>query len=253
VPGLKRDTRVQIASQPAEWDAALKLVADNYRACGYEAPSNKPLRFTKYHALPETIVLVAKQEDEVVATYSMVFDNPLLGLPMESIYADEIALLRRQGRRLAEVTSLAVSGLSQREFVQVFTTMIRLGVQYHNRRGGDTWVITINPHHRTFYCKAMGFQPLGECRSYPLVADAPAEAFFLDRQLMKTHAPKMHELAYGEWLPPQALTATPLTTEQAMAFAEQSSQTDQATVAQIRNTKTRKNENAEKIQNLSGF
>jgi hypothetical protein len=229
--------RVQIASQPAEWMAALELVAANYRACGYEAPSSKPLRFTKYHALPETIVLVAKERDEVVATYSMVFDNPLMGLPMESIYAEEIASLRHQGRRLAEVTSLAVSGLSQREFVQVFTTMIRLGVQYHNRRGGDTWVITVNPHHRTFYCKAMGFQPLGECRSYPLVADAPAEAFFLDRQLMKTHAPKMHELAYGEWLPPQALTATPLPAEQALTFADLSSQTDRTIVAHIRKPK----------------
>jgi hypothetical protein len=226
VPGIARDIRVKIASQPDEWAHAFELVANNYRACGYEMPSAKLLRFTPYHALPGTVVFVALHEQKVVATFSLVPDNRRLGLPMETIYGPEIDSLRLAGCRLGEGTSLAVQGLSQREFVQVYTTLIRLLMQYHVSRGGDTWVITVNPHHRNFYCKSMGFQPLGTCRTYPAVADAPAEAFVLDRKVMKTNAPKMYEQVFGEWLPPQALAASPLPAALAWHFAALSSQTD---------------------------
>src|SRR5437867_95972 len=84
VPGVDRPIEVKIASEMAEWEQAYRLVADNYRACGYESPNAEPLRFTNYHVLPETTTFVAKHGREVVATLTLVMDNFLLGLPMES-------------------------------------------------------------------------------------------------------------------------------------------------------------------------
>ena len=167
VMGVTRDIQVKIATEQAEFEEAFALVAANYRARGYESPGDKPYRFTPYHALPTTVTLVAKHEGKVVATLSLVPDTEFLGLPMESIFGEEIAGLRQEGRKMAEAISLADSGLSIREFVQVFKAMIRLGMQYHASRGGDTFVITVNPRHRSFYQKVLGFESLGPRRILP--------------------------------------------------------------------------------------
>jgi hypothetical protein len=223
VKGVQRDIVVKFASERQEWEEAFKLVAANYRARGYEVASNKPLRFTPYHALPDTVTLVAKHAGHVVATFSIVLDNTMLGLPMESIYPEEIAQLRGEGRRLLETTSLADAGLSIREFMQVFVTLIRLGMQYHTSQGGDTFAITVNPRHKSFYEKILGFQPMGERRSYASVQDAPAEALWLDRRLLRERAPRMYEEIFGDPIPTAALVPPRLSRDLIRQFDRQSS------------------------------
>jgi hypothetical protein len=224
---------VKIAATRAEWEEAYRLVAANYQARGYEQPSSKLVRFTPYHALPDTVTLVAKHQGRVVATLSLVPDNTHLGLPMEDIYGPEILGLRQEGRRLVEATSLADQGLSPREFLAVFVALIRLAMQYHVHHGGDTWVITVNPRHRNFYRKVLGFVPLGPCRAYPLVQDHPAEAYLLDVHLMRANAPAMHREVFGEPLPEDALAAVPVPASLLRYFGSQSSQTDHHTIDDI--------------------
>jgi hypothetical protein len=233
VPDIARDIRVKIASESGEWEQAFRLVAANYRARGYDAPGSAPYRFTPHHALPETVTLVAKQGDCVVATLSLIPDTMQLGLPMESIYAAEVARLRRQGRRLAEATSLADAGLSLREFVRVFRALIRLAMQYHVSRGGDSWVITVHPRHRTFYQKVVGFVPLGSCRAYPAVQDHPAEAYLLDVEGMKVQAPEMHRDVFGEPLPEHVLAAPGWSPEWVRYFGSRSSRADREAIEEV--------------------
>jgi hypothetical protein len=228
-----RAIEVKVASTPAEWEDAFRLVRQNYLESGYEAPSTKLLRFTPYQALPDTTVFVAKLAGQVVATFTLVPDTHPLGLPLEGLYEDEVAELRRQGRRLAEVTSLAAAGLTQREFVYVFTTMIRVMKQYHLYHGGDTWVITVNPKHRNFYCKTLGYTALGPQRAYEAVRGHPAEAFWLDKHLMKAAGSKMYAQIYEEPLPSEVLQATHMPTDLIRHLAAQSSQFDELDVNQI--------------------
>jgi hypothetical protein len=233
VPRVAKEVEVKIAANRAEWKAAFQLVASNYRARGYEAPSAKRYRFTSHHALAETTTFVAMHQGQVVTTFSLVPDNTLLGLPMESIYGQEIQEGRQRGRRMGEVTSLADSGLGVREFLQVFTSIIKLMFQYHVGHGGDTWVITVNPRHRSFYTKVLGFEPLGPCRAYASVQDAPAEAYLLDRDIMRANAPKMHEEIFGDPLPAAALAGPPVPADLARLFGEDSTQTDLAQVQAV--------------------
>ena len=191
------------------------------------------LRFTPYHALPDTQTLVAKHAGHVVATFSIVLDNTLLGLPMESIYGDEIAALRNNGHRLLETTSLADTGLSVREFMQVFVALIRLGMQYHTANGGDTYVITVNPRHKSFYSKVLGFLPLGPCRSYACVQDAPAEAFWVSNTLLQERRPRMNREIFGEPLPKEALVAPKVPRDLIRYFDQQSSLGDPKTLEQV--------------------
>jgi hypothetical protein len=230
VRGLTRDIQVKIASAFDELEQAFELLAANDRAGGHDAPGDVPHRFTRFHALQNTVTIVAKHERSVVATLSLVPDGPILGLPMESIYGEEIDGLRRQGRRMAEVISLADAGLSIREFIVIFKSMLKLAMQYHARRGGDTWVIAINPGHRNFYQKVLGFAPLGERRSYPTVQDHLAEAYLLDLELMRDGAPKMYDEVFSEELPESVLTAGRRSRAQAQYFGSRSSQSDRGTV-----------------------
>jgi hypothetical protein len=233
VPGLTREIRVKIATEPEEFKAAFELVASNYRARGYESESDKPYRFTPYHVLPGTVTLVASHEGKVVATLSLVPDTALLGLPLECIYGDEIARLRREGRRLAEATSLADTGLSLGEFVAVFKSLIKLAMQYHKAHGGDSWVIVVHPRHRSFYQRALGFVPLGSQRSYPSVQNHPGEAYLLDADLMTANAPRMHHEVFGDELPHSILGAHRWSASRVQYFGSRSSHLDQAALGDL--------------------
>ena len=185
VPRLARRIEVKIASTRDEFEQAFLLLSAKYRARGYEVPSDKPFRFTPFHVLPRTLTFVAKHGKQVVATLSLVPDNELLGLPMEGLYGSEIAGLRRAGGRIAEATSLADRDLSTTEFLQVFLSLIKLLMQSHVRRGGDCWVVTVNPRHAAFYRRMLGFRRLGPRRSYDVVQGHPAEAYVLDVDSMQ--------------------------------------------------------------------
>ena len=233
VHGLGRPIRVKIASERDEFEQAFRLVADRYKSRGYLTEGSGSFRFTPHHALPGTVTFVAKDGDRVVATLSLVPDNETLGLPMESIYGEEIANLRREGRTLGEVTCLAEEGLNPREFLKVFSAMVRVMFQYHVRRGGDTWVITVNPRHRSYYSKVLGFSPLGPCRSYSSVGDHPAEAFYLDADQMRESVPEKHDEIFGEVLPWPVMLAAQRPSDHALYFGARSSQADYRTILKV--------------------
>jgi hypothetical protein len=231
--GLSRPVEVKIASEADEWEQAYRMVADSYRARGYEAGAPGLLRFTPFHALPDTATFVAKSGDEVVATLSLVADNVLLGLPMECIYREEVEELRRVGLQLVEVTCLADRDLSLREFVPVFTALMRLLSQYAVRSGSDAAVLTINPRHRAFYRKVMGGEPLGTPRAYPSVQNHPAEAYLLDPELMRVNAPGMYEQIFHMPLPDDAFLRRPMPLHLKRRFAALSTWPDADTFAEV--------------------
>jgi hypothetical protein len=231
-----RAAEIKIAGTEEEWRQAFQLVAEAYRARGYETTQTHGLRLTPFHVLPDTATFIAQHDGRVLATLSLVLDNVLLGLPLECIYPDEIAALRRQGRRLVEVISLADHGLSLHEFLPVFLGLSRLMVQWALRQEADTLVITINPRHRLFYRKVLGFVPLGPRRPHPSVQGHPAEAYKLDEMTMAANAPTMHQLMFGIDLVGQVLAPSPLPPDLARRLARSSSATDEQTVENILQT-----------------
>jgi hypothetical protein len=99
--------------------------------------------------------------------------------------------------------------------------------QHHVRHGGDTWVITVNPKHRSFYTRVLGYVPLGPCRPHPKVQGAPAEAYVLDVEGMRARAPEKYQEMFGEPLPDAALPVPRLPANWVRYFVTQSSQTDE--------------------------
>lgn len=233
VPNRGRPIRVGLARERGDYQQAFRLLAVNYQARGYDDPDAHPYRFTPYHLLPDTATFVARDAGRVVATMSLVPDTRLLGLPMESIFGAEVAALRGAGRRLAEVTSLADRDLAPREFLPVFMALIRLTLQYHVRHGGDTWALAVNPRHAGFYRKVFGAVAVGEPRSYPSVNGHPAEAFWVDRDSLRTNVPAKHQEFFAEDLPGPALTPSERGPGHARYFSERSDLAGRSAVAEV--------------------
>lgn len=233
VPGIQRRVMVEIASTRATLDDAFRLVQENYEAHGYEPPNSGTYRFTRYHALPTTMVLVAREHGRVLATLSLIMDNPLLGLPSDSIYGSEVDELRCRGRRLCEVGNLADRELSHREFLPVFVALNRLAWQYAIHHGRDTALITSTPRHGLFYRKVMGFVPLGPSRPYPYVQDTLAQAYWLDVPRMKAAVPEMHRQVFGTPLPRTTLVSRQISPELVRYFGSRSSRTSRQDIEKI--------------------
>lgn len=208
-------------------------MADSYQARGYEGPGAANYRFTSYHALPDTAVLVAKTAGQVVATMSLTPDNTLLGLPMENLYRVEVQELRRQGRRLVEAGSLAEQGLSPREFLHVFPVLMQLAWQHVALHGNITTVIAVNPRHSGFYTRLHGFLPLGPRRAYDRVQGHPAEAFYLDPHSMAARVPEVYQRIFGAPLPRETLHAPRISRDLIRHLSQRSSHTNARFVNEI--------------------
>jgi hypothetical protein len=201
VEGLTRDIRFKIARERFELEGAYELLAASHRGRGSDGLCGEGHPFLTHRGRPDTAIFVAVHAGRVQATLSLVPDSAALGLPMEQLYGPEIANLRREGRRMAEPVGLADAGLTAREFVQVVKALCTLAMQYHSGRGGDTWVVAIDPRHRGLYQGVLGFAPLGPRRHSPAVQDDAAGAYVLDHELMAANAPRMYREVYGDPLP----------------------------------------------------
>lgn len=73
--------------------------------------------------------------------------------------------------------------------------------QFARRHGVDELLIAVHPHHVGFYQRFIGFDVIGEERSYSSVCDNPAVAMALDLVRMPTNHPRAYERFFGTPLP----------------------------------------------------
>lgn len=166
--GVRRNIKpeIKVAETLSEWQDAYQLLVNEYRAAGYldgAAPS-QPI-CSIHHFLPKTKVFIAKTSNRVTATLSQYFDDPIFGLPMDSIYKEELDHLRADGRRISEI-----GGLSTREdarWQSLFLHLCRVMYWYSRHNRVDDLCITVTPKHIQFYKKVFLFEELGPTKYYP--------------------------------------------------------------------------------------
>jgi hypothetical protein len=176
----KASLHVSLATTRAELDAASRLVHDCYVHRGYRAPSPDGRHVSPHLAMPTTAIFVARADGAVVATVALVVDSELQ-LPCDALYGAELFALRAAGRRLAEVSALAVQegwrdvGLGAlRALVQV------VGIYGRERAHVDDLCIAVHPRHAAFYERRLRFRRFGALRAYEAVNGAPAVGLRLD-------------------------------------------------------------------------
>lgn len=170
----------QLARTKEDLEAAFKLLHNAYVEQGFIEPQDSGMRFIIQHALPTTSILVAKMNDMVVGTISVMRDTPL-GLPMEKVF--DISHLKVKGQRVSEFSSLAIHPDFRRSMSGVifFPLTLYAANFAKNCFGTDYLVFNLYPHHADFYNAIFGSTYL---KSQKAIADdylgAPAAGIQLD-------------------------------------------------------------------------
>ena len=175
-----RGTIFKIADSIDELSKAYRLVHDAYVKKGYMDPDPSGMRVTKHTLNPNTTTFIGLQNKRAISTISLYRDSDS-GLPMDVIYKKELDTLRLQGRKIAEVGSLAASpeywNGNPIATLHSFKIMLDYAMNYLDV---DDLVIAVNPKQEHFYTWVMLCHQIGGLKSYNYVKSNPAVAMRLD-------------------------------------------------------------------------
>jgi hypothetical protein len=195
----------RLARTAEERLGAFRLIHNCYVQSGLGEPNVLGLRATPYQILPTSQIFVGVIRGEVVSTVSLIGDGEL-GLPMESMFFAEVAALRYQGQRLAEVSCLADRRQDGRRFLATFSELTRLMAQYARYEGIENLLITVHPRHARFYTDYLGFEHLSDrVAACPHVQGHPAVALRLEFARIDRDRPACWDEYFGEWIARQEL------------------------------------------------
>ncbi len=169
----------------AEREMCFRLVHDSYVRLGYMKPNWGGIRFNEYLTTDGTVTFGAFEDDVLMSTMTLIMDSSE-GLPCEQLFRDEVVLLRKSGRKVAEVGALASVDCGQRGGLERFLTLARMCGKYAFEQGVHDALITVNPRHRDIYPKLLKFEKLSEPRSYSFVESNPAICYRIRREIFPT-------------------------------------------------------------------
>ncbi len=154
---------IRLASTTDHRSAVMCLIRKRYQWRGYSADTMR--------ADPTGVTLMASESGRIAGTVTVGFDSPD-GMAAESLYADEVARLRRDGARLCELTRLAVDRAGHS--MELLGALFHVAYLYARRMGDATHLLAeVNPRHVRFYSRMLGFSIAGPLRTCRRV-DAPA-------------------------------------------------------------------------------
>ena len=182
----REEFKVRIAHNEDLRKSSSMLVEKMYSWRGYDTDFEEK-GFNK-------ITLVAHQGDDIAGTVTLGLDGPT-GIVVDELYKEEIDKLRAQGRRVAELTKLAVDAGVGSKFVLAALFHIAFIYAFHIHKYSD-FVIEVNPRHVPFYKRMLGFEQIGNERMCARVT-APAVLLHLDLNYIDQKIAKL-----GGVLPP---------------------------------------------------
>ena len=184
----------KIAETEEELEGAFRLLHDTYVDMGFMQPDKSQMRVTFYHMLPNTTTLVGLYRGEVVATVSIIRDNPD-GLPLETDF--DIRPLRETGSVVAEISSLAVrKDFQMSKGLVLFPLLKFLWIYCRHYFAIDQIVMATNPFHSDLFEALILFTPLSDkvVENYGFANGAKAVAKVLDLRL----APMRYAAKYAD-------------------------------------------------------
>lgn len=174
------DICFKLVSDTHEFMGALSVLHDCYVEKGFMDRDPQGIRITPYHLLANTLTAVAVQKGQVVATMSIIRDNPI-GLPMDKSF--DLAPLRKNGEILCEISGLAIHHKFRGNGGKLLHSLIRFLWRYaFESFGVDRYVIAVNPSMVELYEAFYLFEPLPVAHivnKYDFVKGAPAVALSL--------------------------------------------------------------------------
>ncbi|MCB0341427.1 MAG: hypothetical protein H6626_13910 [Pseudobdellovibrionaceae bacterium] len=170
---------IKVAETPDEILSAYKLIYENYFLAGLCELDDEMLRLTKHALLPTTSVIIVKHHDQVIATMSVILDNPLK-LPMESLWP--LDFLRKSGNRIAEISTLSIKPNYRNQKGRLLLPLTGYLYRYAlNTLGVDFLTLAVHPYSTPFYSAFFNARFVDKKVMYYKGANhAPAAAMTID-------------------------------------------------------------------------
>lgn len=161
---IENSFRIRLANMDHVRNSASVLINKMYSWRGYAG-------LHQIKNSPSSITLIASDKNEVIGTVTLDIDSPV-GLLSDEIFKNEINFHRQKGGKVCEITKLAFD--TDRDSKGVLASLFHILFIYGRRIHECTDVfIEVNPRHRIFYERMLGFKPQGEIKTNPRV-NAPA-------------------------------------------------------------------------------
>jgi hypothetical protein len=165
----RKSFRIRLADTEVGRNSASMLIDKMYSWRGYEGSH-------KIQDNPNRITLTASENDVVVGTVTLGLDSPG-GMLADEIFKNEVDFHRNKGRKVCELTKLAFDPNIRSKLV--LASLFHIAFIYGRRIHQFTDVfIEVNPRHRLFYERMLGFKRQGGMKTNPRV-NAPAYLLWL--------------------------------------------------------------------------
>lgn len=164
----------RIARTSTEFDTAARLLHDCYVEKGMMSPHPCGRRDVPQLRQPGSFVVIVLDDDRIVGTAGLASDGPL-GLPTDAIHPEELAKLRRNGRRLVEACAMALAPGYRRSGAHALmgALLVHMG---HIVLNADDLIITTAPAGVDVYEAALSMRPFTSVRTNPsLGAHVPSQ------------------------------------------------------------------------------
>lgn len=183
---------LKIADTQEELEQAYRLLHDSY--VGQKLmdvhPSN--MRFNIWSALPYTSVVIAKIENEVVGTVSLICDSPVQ-LPADKIFLNENNYFRSQKQRLVEASAFAVNPKYRQSGHKISLYLMKYLYQYTSSiLKADLLIATVRVSAVDFYKALFAFSQNGKNTPHTFVKGA--KVGHISMSLKADHAEKVKEI-----------------------------------------------------------
>ncbi len=136
---------------------------------------------------PHRVTMTISENELVIGTITLGIDSPS-GILADEVFKDEVDAYRARGRKVCELTKLAFDP-SARSKVALASLFHIIFVYLRRVLDCTDIFIEVNPRHRRFYERMLGFKKLGPKKINPRV-NAPAyllcaETDYIEEQVQK--------------------------------------------------------------------
>ena len=130
-----------------------QLVYQRYLDVGFCKENNTKMYFGFHELLTDTRTFVAEIDGKVIATLSVIIDNPA-GIPSDHLFSNELNSFRGPSRKIAEISRFAVNSEYKKYSISIFQYLFQL--LYHTyviSSNVTDCVILVEPRHCKVYKK----------------------------------------------------------------------------------------------------
>ncbi|OZA24985.1 MAG: hypothetical protein B7X93_11080 [Hydrogenophilales bacterium 17-61-9] len=143
--------KLRFAQHDETFNNASMLVQKRYAWRGFPKAHLK-----KY---PNRVTILSFHQEKIVGTVTVGYDSEE-GMLVDDIYKAEVDVLRAQGKRVGELSKLAIDENIGSK--QLLASLVHMAYLYGVIHECTDAIIEIVPRHKAFYEKMLGFKQIGE-------------------------------------------------------------------------------------------